>query len=351
MADQTNERAQAAPSNDEPATAATAPAQEAEPRTEAEVEAAFDALQKQEQGEKDAPKQPDEQEPADEQPEGEQEPPTEGEEESMPNRIRLGDLQTKDRAIIVNAVQMVRDGLAENVEEAIAKLLPQEPAPSQEADTEAEPDPYEAKIAEQEQEIEAIRAALTKAKEDFDTKAELELVEALGDAKSEIKLLKFAKEQDARRQAEQEQQAELSAYESTYQQFRDQANDLYPDGGKPGTPMFEEVQRTVAWFEANNPQIFQTPNYPLAIAGIAAANLAKAANGKNGSQPTATKPRVAAQSPSAGPARGPARPTDVLVGDDATSAATNAQNFLAQLDGINNEQDLDALAEAVFAGR
>jgi hypothetical protein len=111
------------------------------------------------------------------------------------------------------------------------------------------------------------------------------------------------------------------------------------------------VQRTVAWFEANNPQIFQTPNYPLAIAGIAAANLAKAANGKNGSQPTATKPRVAAQSPSAGPARGPARPTDVLVGDDATSAATNAQNFLAQLDGINNEQDLDALAEAVFAGR
>lgn len=276
-------------------------------------------------------------------------PPKQDELETKPpvDRVRLTSLNDKDKAFVNTAVQMVKDGLATDINEAIAKLsaktAPQQ-EPEQTTEVEATPpvNTHAQTIETKQAEIAEVLKQLTQAKKDFDDEKETELTDKLTDLKTDIKILKFRQEQeDAAKE-----QTHKEAYDSQYENYRTQAVDLYPDAAVPGTDLFDQIQLDVAWFEKNNPAIFDTPNYPLLIAASAAARIGQAP--KFATQAPAQPAAAATPSPNAKVA---ARPVNPLVGGSATTVSSDTKSAARQVESIRSSRDLDALADAVFAGR
>jgi len=277
-------------------------------------------------------------------------------EDHTPNRVRLTDLAEQDKKIVNTAVRMVRDGLAPDIATAIARISPQptqaqteaaeQEQESQAADPEAE---HNEQVTNLTQEIEDIRVAIAKAKEDFDDQAERELTELLIDKKGDLKLAQFRHDQEQTLAAERERMAADSKFEAEYTSFRDKANELYPEGADENSPLYAQIRQEVEWFEKNNPAFFQTPNYPLAIAGIAATKLGIAPSFARPTAKAAPTAQATKQPLSAAP-RSAARPTTPLVGGNATTGGNDALSSLrTTLDSARSIDDLDRLAEAALA--
>ena len=289
----------------------------------------------------------------------ESDPETDPEQEAAPDtkppdRVRLSSLKDTDKALVNTAVQMVRDGLAEDVQSAILKITGKPAAatePTKESTVELEPevtvDPYVERIDGKRAEIKDVLAALTAAKKDFNDELETELTDKLLDLKSDVKMLEYRCEQEAEAtKAKQLTEAEQT-YQSYYDDYRSQAEALYPDAANPESELFAQIQEDVAWFEKNNPAIFNTPNYPLLIAGGAAAKIGKA-------PVFATKEAASAAQAPAAPspnARVAARPVNPLVGGSATTVSSDTRSAARQVESIRSLHELDALAEATFTSR
>lgn len=305
-----------------------------------------DSLLSEDAGEPAAPK---ETEQATEEKADETTPPKQDELETKPpvDRVRLTSLNDKDKAFVNTAVQMVKDGLATDINEAIAKLSAktapqQEPEQTTEVEETQEVNPHAQAIETKQAEIADVLKQLTQAKKDFDDEKETELTDKLTDLKTDIKILQYRQEQeDAAKE-----QSHKEAYQSQYDDFRTQAVGLYPDAAVPGTDLFDQIQLDVAWFEKNNPAIFDTPNYPLLIAASAAAKIGQSP--KFATKAEAQPAAAATQSPNAKVA---ARPVNPLVGGSATTVSSDIKSATRQVESIRSSRDLDALADAVFAGR
>lgn len=333
----------AAPETSAPTT--QQPAEKNQPTTVADLDAMADEILN--------PKAPEAKpEPEAVKPDPEKEPEV-APETKPPDRVRLSSLKDNDKALVNTAVQMVRDGLAEDIPTAIQKITGKT-APTVEPEKEVaktEPevvvDPYVEKIEGKRAEIKEVLEKLTAAKKDFNDELETELTDKLLDLKSDVKLLEYRREQEAEaKQAKQLTEAEQT-YQTYYEDYRSQAEALYPDAANPESELFAQIQEDVAWFEKNNPAIFNTPNYPLLIAGGAAAKIGKA-------PVFATKEVAPAAQPAATPspsARVAARPVNPLVGGSATTVSSDTKSAARQVESIRNIHDLDALAEATFSGR
>jgi hypothetical protein len=266
------------------------------------------------------------------------------EEEPQPRiaeRVRLTNLADSDKAIVTTAVQMVKDGLAGSIPEAIAKLAGQPASHTKEEPAEAEeqqdkPPSIADKLTE-------LKAEIKKAREEFDSDLELELLEQLTDLKSDIKLQQY---QDKLAQQQQEQEAQYS-FESEYAESRDKANELYPDGMNPESEFAEALRAEIARKEKLNPAFFDDPTYPLELAGKVALKLGITPKTAAKAQ---AKPPVPTISQNGKTPRVAARPVNPMVGGDATSGTPAAQ-VARQVEALNSIDDLDAVAEALFSGR
>lgn len=250
------------------------------------------------------------------------------------DRVRLTGMSESDKALVAAAVQMVKGGLAANIADAMAAILPkpQEAAYEQQEVTEeatAQPSQIETLQAQ----ITALKADIKKAAEDYDKDAELELQDQLIDAKAELKLLQHLA---AQQQAVQENEAE-TAFQSNYTESVTLAGKIFPGCQDPKSPLYAEIRKVMAEKEATNPAFFDSPDYPLAIAGIAASRIGQAAaQQKQQSAPQSQPPRQT-----------PRQAQNPLVGGTATRGVASGANIdamLARID-INN---LDELAQAVF---
>lgn len=316
-----------------------------EPKTIAELDALANEILADDSEPKKAEPKAEEKKP--EEPKAE---PEATEPKASPNRVRLSDLKDTDKALVNTAVQMVRDGLASDIPDAIGRLtgIRQTPeaqaAPAEKAPEAPTVDPYAEKVESQKAEIAEILKQLTAAKNDFNNELETELTDKLLDLKSDMKLLQYQREQDAKAQQRQEADQAQTAYETHYDSYRDQAVSVYPDAAVEGSQLFEQIAQDIAWFEQNNPAIFNTPNYPLLIAGGAAAKI--------GVSPTFSKTAAAAQAApvvSASPvAKVAARPANPLVGGSATTVSSDTKSAIRQVEAMRSVHDLDALAEAMF---
>lgn len=250
------------------------------------------------------------------------------------DRVRLTGMSETDKALVAAAVQMVKGGLAANIADAMAAILPkpQEAAYEQPEDTEeaaAQPSQIEALQAQ----ITALKADIKKAAEDYDKDAELELQDQLIDAKADLKLLQYIASQQ-----QQTQQAEAQTeFQSDYADSVAMAGKMFDGCRDPNSPLYAEIKKVMSEKEASNPAFFDSPDYPLAIASIAAARIGKT--------PAAQKQQSAPQSQP--PRQTPRQAQNPLVGGTATRGVASGANIdamLARID-INN---LDELAQAVF---
>ena len=271
----------------------------------------------------------------------EEEEAAEEQKPKVANRIRLTDLKDQDKALVSTAVQMVKDGLAGSIPEAIAKLSGQpqakatERAPQEQEPQEQEPSRTDAIKAE----ILEIKAALKEAKDAFDGDREMDLLEALADAKAELRLEDFKSEQAQ----QQEQQQALTSYEREYADARETVKQLYPDGENPESEFAQALRAEIARKEQVNPEFFNDPQYPVDLASKVAARLGIApATAKTA--PAAKAPQ-AKQSTSVPVPKVAARPASPVVGGNATTNP-DAASIGKMLDSLSAE-DLDAVAEAL----
>jgi hypothetical protein len=352
------EQAQAAPAPETVAadtaaaleTSAPVVATEQEPKspiTLAELDALANDVLATQKADPPKPAEPPKEEPTPEKAEPEEEV------KKTADRVRLTNLKDADKALVTNAVQMVKDGQAASIAEAVNKILgipATAPATATEAAAapapEPTPDPHAATIDSMKEQITETLKSLTAAKKDFNDELETELTDKLLDLKSDMKLLQYRREQEAAAAEKQEADQLASSYEVYYQDYKTQAESLYPDASVPGTPLFEQIQQDVAWFEKNNPAIFNSPNYPLLIAGSAAAKIGKAPIFSQ--EAAAQEAPPATQSPNAKVA---ARPANPLVGGNATTVSSDIKSAARQVEAIRSIHDLDALAEATFQSR
>jgi hypothetical protein len=190
--------------------------------------------------------------------------------------------------------------------------------------------------------ITEIKSKLAKAKADFDTDAELDLIDQLLEAKSDLKLMQYSHDQEAKA-AEQSTKAQAeTAFDTEYSATRDRANALFPDATNPESALYEQIRKDVAHYEKTNPAFFNSPEYPLALVGMAAAKL--------GIAPATAKTNGAPAKPNLNgtPPRTAARPANPLVGGDATSGIGSADHAWRHVESLSTEQQTDALAEAMF---
>jgi hypothetical protein len=273
--------------------------------------------------------------------EDEEEEAAEEQKPKVANRIRLTDLKDQDKALVSTAVQMVKDGLAGSIPEAIAKLSGQPQAKATEqAQQEQEPQEQQPSRTDAiKSEILEIKAALKEAKDAFEGDREMDLLEALADAKAELRLEEFKSEQAQ----QQEQQQALTTYEREYADARETVKQLYPDGENPESEFAQALRAEIARKEQVNPEFFNDPQYPVDLASKVAARLGIApATAKTA--PAAKAPQ-AKQSTSVPVPKVAARPASPVVGGNATTNpdATSIGKMLESL----NADDLDAVAEAL----
>ena len=328
----------------------SAPEQNPQPQQKPEIKSLSDLDQladqvlAEEAGEKEAaPAQKESEAKPEEKPEEQQQ-----QAESKPpvDRVRLTSLKDGDKALVNTAVQMVKDGLAESIPDAIGKLtarpMQEKPAgQTEQAEPEQVVDPVAQSIEAKQAEIAEVLKELTQAKKDFDDEKETALTDKLTDLKTDIKFLKFRQEQIAEAEARRQQDEAAGAYGQEYDTYRDQAISLYPDAAVEGSDLFNQIQADVAEYEKKNPAIFESPDYPMLIAGKAAAKLGIAPKFAN----QAAKPAAATSSPSAKVA---ARPANPMVGGNATTVSSDIKSAVRQVESIRSLNDLNALAEAAL---
>lgn len=261
-------------------------------------------------------------------------------EAKAPKRVRLTALADQERSLVSTAIRMVDEGLAGNFTEAYQRLTGTTPTAQEQAKAEPQ-EQQEEQVPKTEaikSEILEIKKALKAAEDEFDSEKKFDLLEALADAKAELRL----EEYKTQIQAEREQETAQSAFDTTYAEARDRANELYPDGKDPQSEFAREIRATLDDFNKTNPAIFNSPNYPLAVAGMVAAKLGIAPVTAKAATPKAA-PK---QSTSVPVPKVAARPASPVVGGNATTThdAASIEQMLESL----SPDDLDALANAAL---
>jgi len=253
------------------------------------------------------------------------------------DRVRLSALSNDDKHLVTTAVQLVKSGYARNITEALAQLA-QDSDPQEERQEPAEQQPQAKAPVETSARISEIKAQLKAAKEDFDTDREIELLEELSDIKADIKL---QAQQQKSIEAEQKS-AENEAKQSVYIESIAKANAAFPDGAIPGTPFFNEVQKTVEEFQKSKPWMLEDPEYPNWIAGYVGMKLGVSPANANAVAPQAQQSPKPSQAP-----RIPARQASPMVGGNATTAVNRASvdSMISEL----TADQIDAVFRSAFA--
>ena len=291
----------------------------------------------------------DEEPPAPEQqPEGQQEPDDtgnpdgeEGQPEAQqgqdgadernegPDRISLKALKGEDRKLMAQAVDMVRQGKAESVAQALAELAPPppkaEPKPDDalkreaQAEPEAEPEKDTA-ITSIKDKIKDLRAKRRQAITDFDREAEADLTEQIEDAVLELQSAK---------EAAKEQLAQRREAERNHARQVDVVKAKYPDSADPESDFSQRLKDKIDLAVYRQDDVLNDPDYLV----ILAERVAKEMGAKSS---TPAKQPVA-------PPKAPARP---VMGGVAPSAAPtqpmSREQALKAIDTMPLDQ-LDAL--------
>lgn len=245
------------------------------------------------------------------------EPPVTTEPGKVPDRVRIGRLNDKDKTRVANAVQIAADeGIP--FEEALARVTGKPRAKTDdEIAAEAQPPAEEFTGLRTREQIEADMAALDaeyeSAGKDLDTSR------MAGELRK--------RERDLDRELAQCERAEIEAkarqerhFEQSVKASNAEAVKFYPDSGKKDTPLYNKITEIAGRLEASkNPLIYQA-DAPMRVAQMAANEL--------GIAPADPKKTVVAKTPAAKPttstATRPAPVNQTAVSRSPQPAATPA---------------------------
>jgi len=247
-------------------------------------------------------------------------------------RISLKSLHPDDRVLIAKAKDLVREGKAAGIAEAVAALTQseeprqQEPEPTAEAQAPAPPAPpktveQDPQVAEITTRLADLRAQRKAAVEEFDRPTELELTAQIEDALAEL--------------SDAKAQAALLSRETTIQNQTLQSviEDIYvvhPDSEDPKSYFSYRMTQEVADYEQAHGPIRQHPAQLKALAAKVAKELGQA------------KPAPQAQKPAAAPPpRQNARPLGTSAPGSAATPRTSP-NEIQRLTQAATEDDLRA---------
>lgn len=254
------------------------------------------------------------------------------------DRISLRSLHPDDRLLIAQAKDLVRDGKAASIADAIMSLKPgpgtQQPAPAAQAPAEPNPAPAEPaapvqqedqSVARITQQIADLRAKRVTAVEEFDRNAEINLTSEIEDA---LAALAEAKSQAAlqQREATTQEQAAQAVIEEIYV--------AHPEAEDPKSFFSYRMSQEIDEYEAAHGSISRHPQQLRAIAQKVATELGK---GAPSPQP------AAAPQPAVVP-RQQARP----LGTAAPGSAAAPRVTPDQVSKLLDSADADTLRTALF---
>jgi len=266
-----------------------------------------------------------------------EEPPEAEATESGPTRVSLKSLPVEDRKKTATAVTLVRDGVYENLAEALADVygLNRQSAQSSTETAEgsdAEDSESEETVAEElpeavaeiqsriDQLVEERKTALS----EFETDKAIEI----GDQIAELRLEAFVAKQQAEAQAQSQEQ--LAQEEATY---IDKARDQYPDLLDEESTFFEEAIRERAYREATDPDFFDKPDWPLRLAETVNERI-------GGAKPTATTQETTYANQGKAP---PARPPGQVATGGNGMPVLSAEDAMAKIEA--GEVDAESILE------
>jgi len=250
-------------------------------------------------------------------------------------RISLKSLHPDDRVLIAKAKDLVREGKAAGIAEAVAALTqteeprPQQPASTAEAQAPAPPEqPKTAEIDPQVADITArladLRAQRKAAVEEFDRPTELDLTAQIEDALAEL--------------ADAKAQAVILNRETTIQNQTLQSviEDIYvahPDSEDPKSFFSYRMTQEVADYEQAHGPIRQHPAQLKALAAKVSRELGQA------------KPALQAQKPAAAP---PPRQNARPLGTSAPGSAATPRTSPNEIQRLIETADAETLRSALF---
>lgn len=253
------------------------------------------------------------------------------------DRISLRSLHPDDRLLIAQAKDLVRDGKAASIADAIMSLKPgpgtQQPAPAAQEPAATNPAPAEPAATAQEdqsvaqitQQIADLRAKRVVAVQEFDREAEINLTSEIEDA---LAALAEAKSQAAiqQREATTQEQAAQAVIEEIYV--------AHPEAEDPKSFFSYRMSQEIDEYEAAHGSISRHPQQLRAIAQKVATELGK---GAPAPQPAATpQPAVVP--------RQQARP----IGTAAPGSAAAPRVTPDQVSKLLDSADADTLRTALF---
>lgn len=255
----------------------------------------------------------------------------------IPNRIRLGALPEKERALTSAAVLLagaegisVIDAMARIAGKPAATEATPPPAPTP-APVIPDPEGIRTQIAE-------LKKQRNEAASEADTVKMMELSDQIEEAKDNL-AASLAAGQQAQR-----------AFARSVQSSKEQAHVLYPTLKDEASPLFKKWNEVYSRLEASNDPLLDgnNPAAPLRITQMAAAEL--------GLPPVDPKaPKAAAQqaAPSTPPNPStPARSVQLAPGSAKSAEPANAAGQLAaRVDSITKMDDYEALKEELFRER
>lgn len=255
------------------------------------------------------------------------------------DRISLRSLHPDDRLLIAQAKDMVRDGKAASIADAVIALKgigTQQPDPAAQAPAEPNPEPQaqpaatvqteDQDVAKITQQIADLRAKRVAAVQEFDREAEINLTSEIEDA---LAMLAEAKSQAALRQRETttQEQAAQAVIEEIYV--------AHPEAEDPKSFFSYRMNQEIDDYEAAHGPISRHPQQLKAIAQKVAAEIGTVA-------PTAPQTPASPQTPVA--PRQQARP----IGTAAPGSAAAPRVTPDQVNKLLDTADADTLRAALF---
>lgn len=278
---------------------------------------------------------PDPNAPANETPEPPADTDAPTPDDAAPERIRLGGLPEKDRALTAAAVLAAKaQGIS--VAEAMARLTgaPATPATPTPAEPAAPVVPLDGP--------EVVEARIAQLEADYDAAAEAADTVAMAKAHKEI------------RAAERDMAQSVAARETAVQASVSKAHELYPDFADRSSALAQKWDEVYSRLQANNDPLVSgsNPNIPLIIAQMSAAELGIAPRSKAAkaaAAPAKTSPPVTPPVPSPNAA---VRPVQPAPGSSRTAAPSNQTGQLeAQVAGIKSLDDYEKLVSELSLAR
>lgn len=276
--------------------------------------------------------------------EGEEQPPEEpqGDEDGVkpPNRVSLRALPPEQQLETAQALEMVRNGQANDLPEAFALLRAErgeEGAEHQQKDEEKpqeKPEQQTSEVAGIEAEIRELRAQRTEAKKEFDSDLESELTEKIEDALGKLADAKIQAAFETRQRAEMQQ-----SFDQQYQSAVVELESKYPDVLDENSTMSRWIEDKLTAAEARNAPELSDPRFILRIAD----EVAQVLGAKPAGEPAEKKPTAKIPDPPTPPRRGTA--ADVAP-DHSSRARTTDEQARAMIEDADPDTLLQALAAA-----